>query len=80
MARSVPVELPKIRLGSTGLVAMKYRGFNLLADYKGLATGAIYNFGMERPRGYVDARDVPSLLEIVEDTWWVFEILDGNRS
>lgn len=63
-----------MKIGEAGLKLMHYRGYTLLTDYKGLATGTIYQFGMERSKGYVDIRDVPSLLEIVEDSQWVFEI------
>ncbi|MFA5323889.1 MAG: hypothetical protein WC373_14555 [Smithella sp.] len=57
-----------------GLTIIHYLGFNELADYRGLSTGIIYRFGLERLKGYVDVKDIPSLLEIVEDGQWVFEL------
>ncbi|MFA5322353.1 MAG: hypothetical protein WC373_06725 [Smithella sp.] len=44
-----------------------------MSEYKGLATKNIYKFGLERMYGYVDSRDIESLLEITEDGKWVFE-------
>ena len=61
-------------LGEAALVIMKYKGFQEGYPYHGLVIGTAYNFGMTRMRGLVDSRDVQSMLEIVEDTQWVFEI------
>ncbi len=63
------------QVGEIGLVAMNYVGWSDLTTYRGLGTNTEYEFGLLRARGYVDARDAPSLLEIVEDTRWVFEVL-----
>lgn len=71
-----PKKAPKqkaIKVGEAGLVVLEYRGFQELKLYHGLATGQGYKFGMERMKGRVDSRDVKSMLEIVEDTHWVFE-------
>jgi hypothetical protein len=51
---------------------MIYTGWTDLALYPGRATGKRYQFGLFRQRGYVDRRDVPGLLEILEDGQQVF--------
>ena len=73
MRQAIPK--PKtVKVGEAGLVIVKYLGFQEKQVYRGLVTGATYEFGMIRPRGMVDSRDTPSMLEIVEDTQWVFEV------
>ncbi len=62
-----------VKLGEAGLQLLKYKGFQESEPYKGLGTAKVYIFGMDRPRGYVDARDVESLLDVLEDSQWVFE-------
>ena len=62
-----------VMIGESGLALLRYTGFQEKELYKGLETGASYVFGLLRPRGYVDVRDVKSFLQIVEDSQWVFE-------
>jgi hypothetical protein len=52
---------------------MKYTGFMDIDTYKGEVTGTGYPFGLLRRRGYVDTRDCPGMLKIIEDTQLVFE-------
>jgi len=62
-----------MQIGEAGLIVIRYVGWNEIGDYLGY-TGTVYRFGLLRQRGYVDKRDVPTLLEMVEDGKWVFEI------
>lgn len=54
---------------------LKYTGVMDIDTYTGQATGQAYPFGLLRRRGFVDSRDVASLLLITEDTLPVFEVL-----
>jgi hypothetical protein len=53
---------------------MKYTGVTDIDTYPGQVTGTGYPFGLLRRRGFVDARDVPGLLQVTEDTLPVFEV------
>lgn len=65
---------PKVIAGEGGLVLMKYTGVTDIDTYPGQVTGTGYPFGLLRRRGFVDARDVPGLLQVTEDTLPVFEV------
>ena len=54
---------------------MKYTGVSDIDTYTGAVTGTGYSFGLLRRKGYVDKRDMPALLQTIEDTLPVFEAL-----
>lgn len=60
-------------VGEGGLVLARYTGVGDIDIYEGTVTGTGYPFGLFRRRGYVDRRDLPGLLETVEDGMRVFE-------
>lgn len=70
-AKSIPSSLT----GSAGLTLLRYVGTNIGAMfYYGPVTGTAYKFGLSRPLGYVDNKDLatgkprqPGLLEIREN-------------
>lgn len=63
---------PIAAAGEGGLVLLRYVGVTDIDVYPGAVTGTAYPFGLERRRGYVDARDAPGLLDTIEDTLHVF--------
>lgn len=72
------VEPEKLVLGDVELVMMHYTGLGMLTEtgtFKGLATGTLYRFGMDRTKGFVDARDAPGLLATFEDGLPVFQVV-----
>jgi len=70
-------EPAKIVLGDADLIMMKYSGSFLTSEIepvKGLATGTLYPFGMDKSTRFVDARDAPGVLATFEDGLPVFNI------
>lgn len=64
--------------GSGGLVKLCYTGVTDIDTYIGSVTGTGYPFGLFRRRGYVDTRDVPGLLDTIEDGLKVFELWEAR--
>jgi hypothetical protein len=65
---------PVFTVGEAGLVMVEYVGWLDLDHYTGEVTGATYWFGLERLKGFVDARDAPYFAEIEEDGQLVFKV------
>lgn len=63
-----------LKLGEFGLELIEYTGWLEMDYYIGAATGNIYDFGLVRQTGYVDSRDVESILGIIEDSKLVFRM------
>lgn len=62
------------QIGAEGMVKLEYLGRQMSSTWTGDATGASYTFGMDRPRGWVDKRDVGSR----EDRRGFLSIKDRN--
>lgn len=78
VVRMAAAEPERIVLGDAELVMMRYTGLGMLSetgDFKGLATGTPYYFGMDKPMGFVDVRDAPGLLDTFEDGLPVFQVV-----
>jgi hypothetical protein len=67
-AQSVKMQaLPRMTPGATGMVLVEYIGQNVgRGMFYGEETGARYTFKATRRVGYVDQRDLPALLEIMQ--------------
>lgn len=60
--------------GKVGLEMVVYNGLSDKNLYKGPVTGTLYPFGLlSRSRGYIDVRDVPGFIDLLEDGLPVFE-------
>lgn len=76
-----PAEVqPQTVLGEAGLALLYYTGVMDIDTYIGPITGAAYPFGLFRRRGYVDSRDVPGLLQTIEDGLKVFRYVQPDQS
>jgi len=51
---------------------LQYTGVMDIDTYAGDVTGTAYPFGLFRRKGFVDKRDAPGLLAVVEDGLTVF--------
>lgn len=67
-----PEVVSKIIIGEEGITLVEYIGWFDIEEYIGSTTGTVYRFGIDRPRGYVDNRDLDKLLEITEDGERIF--------
>lgn len=68
-------------VGKDGFTLMEYTGKSYgTQPWYGLATNTCYMFGLSKPIGYVDNRDVPGLLEIMEAKNHVFRIYQDEKS
>jgi hypothetical protein len=72
------LDLPKgAKVGSAGLVLLRYRGRNYgLMTYVGSKTGQRYHFSAAERLRYVDARDVPKMLQMERHTRKIFEVAE----
>lgn len=60
-------------VGAEGMTILNYTGLNTGTEpWYGPVTGARYLFGLKRPQGYVDNRDVPGLLAVVQNRRPIF--------
>ena len=61
------------------MTVIRYIGVGDINTYIGSVTKSAYPFGLFRLVGYVDSRDVPGKLEIVEDGLKIFEVVNGEQ-
>ena len=73
---SNPQALAQSLAGSVGMPILEYQGANAgESSWWGKVTGTQYRFGGSRPRGRVDARDVPGFLELYKGKTALFVVI-----
>lgn len=68
-----PAEVKAV-VGEQGLIVMIYSGIMAMLEIHGPVTRAKYRFGVERPKGFVDARDLSYFLAFEEFGKLVFNV------
>ena len=69
-----PATAPISAASEISALLVKYNGWYDHAEYQGVS-GLVYMFGLDRRFGYVDKRDIPGILEYIEDGQKVFEVM-----